>query len=142
PLINSIVDLWLDAAIPFARRGVELLGLDPDTAWLPNLLGKLQDIWQNSDLTLREKDVQSVTLTANEILGLAESIADLFVNMALDLARDVAVMLGLDEENSKLVKLIDDIKAWWNSEDITLPEKALGVVAVYGTIQWLLRPLL
>jgi len=94
--------------------------------------------WEREDLTLPEKVVESVRITVRTVLGLVESIADWFLTAAIDLARDVAVRLGVDWSNSRLGQLVDQIQEWWNREDITLTEKALGVVAVSATISWVL----
>src|SRR5690606_29073823 len=40
-LIESIINWWLDAAIELSERGARILGLNPDTAWLPSLLRQL-----------------------------------------------------------------------------------------------------
>src|SRR5690606_11817213 len=104
---------------------------------------KIKAIWSSDTLTLPEKTLESVRVVVNTVVGLIESITDWFVNATLDLARDVAVSLGFDRENSKLVRLIDDIQAWWNEESRTLVEKGLGIVAVAVTVNWLisfLRP--
>src|SRR5690606_10568285 len=98
-------------------------------------------VWQSDELTLPEKVLESVKITVKTVLGLTESIGDWFVNSSIDLVRDVAVELGVDWDNSKLGKLIDQIQEWWNDEDITLTEKVLGVVTVFAGIRWMLRAL-
>jgi phage tail tape measure protein, TP901 family, core region len=73
-LIESIMQWWLGASIKLARRGAELLGLDPDNAWLPAFLTRLDEIWKNEDLTFSQKIVKSVVITVESVLGLVDSI--------------------------------------------------------------------
>src|SRR5690606_15285981 len=88
-------------------------------------------VWQSDELTLPEKVLESVKITVKTVLGLTESIIDWFVNSSIDLVRDVAVELGVDWENSKLGKLIDQIQEWWNDEDITLTKYLFGQSDVF-----------
>src|SRR5690606_24384082 len=134
------------AAIAIASKWDEIAEMIRQSDWGQLILDsweKIKAIWSSDTLTLPEKTLESVRVVVNTVVGLIESITDWFVNAALDLARDVAVSLGLDRENSKLVRLIDDIQAWWNEESRTLVEKGLGIVAVAVTVNWLisfLRP--
>lgn len=135
-LIDSILQWWGLEPLNLQDRTVELIRLNVER--ISGLIDDIKVLWADEELTLPQKTLETVRLTVGAVLGLTESIADWFLNVSLDLARNVAVALGVDWENSRLGQLVDQVQDWWNNEDITLAEKALGVVAVAASVRWVL----
>ena len=107
--------------------------------WLTNQYDSVLDMllayWGMDDeeienLTLPKKTIKAVSLAVTEVVGLVESIVGWFLNATINLARDVAVSLGIDWENSNLGKVLQQIQDWWNRQDITLAEKTVGLVGL------------
>src|SRR5690606_22591139 len=122
-LLDSIIDLWLNMAIPLAERGAKILGLNPDTAWLPSFLKKLDEIWENEELSFSERVIESIKITVMSVSGLIDSILSWWLGQTIELARKTVKFLGLDPDENALVQFLERIKKWWDEHDVTLDEK-------------------
>jgi len=122
-LLDSIIDLWLNMAIPLAERGAKILGLNPDTAWLPSFLKKLDEIWENEELSFSERVIESIKITVMSVSGLIDSIRSWWLGQTIELARKTVKFLGLDPDENALVQFLERIKKWWDEHDVTLDEK-------------------
>lgn len=116
--------------------------------WLKNQYDSVLDMllayWGMDDeeienLTLPQKTIKAVSLAVTEVVGLVESIVGWFLNATIDLAREVAVSLGIDWENSNLGKVLQQIQDWWNRQDVTLAEKTVGLVGLSITGVYLVQ---
>ena len=102
-----------------------MLGLNPEESALIGFLHKLQVIWNDEELTFREKVVKSVHLVVETVTGLIESINAWWTGQAVKLARKAAELLGLDPDKLWIVKFLEDLNAIWESEKLTFSEKVV-----------------
>lgn len=122
--------ITLSAIVNAVKIGWEWLGNQYDSVLDMLLVYWGMDDEEIENLTLPQKTIKAVSLVVTQVVGLVESIGDWFLNAPIDLAREVAVSLGIDWENSNLGKVLQQIQDWWNRQDITLAEKTVGLVGL------------
>ena len=145
-LVDSILSWWARTQLQLARRGAELLGLDPDELWIISFLEDLNDIWQDEDLTLSEKIIKSMRL----IPGFAW-VNDLWNDLREIWARSdegvwgrviETVMLFLPDD-SPLVDFLRRMRAIWEQADVGTWTKTIQtVVIIFDSIKTNLEEML
>ncbi len=103
-----------------------------------DIWNEIVNIWTDDDLTLPEKTLNTINLTAKTVGKLIESIMLWWTSQTINLVERGAKLLGLNPDDLWITQFLKELNSIWLDSTLTFSQKTVESLKLIPGGQWLL----
>lgn len=131
-VVNEILDLW-DSLLEWWDQSKL-------RQWIVDTWEQIRDVWQDEDLTLGQKVLDSVSIVANEIIDLIPGLREIWNTWTDDdLSFGQKVLKTISIGVDTVTGLIESINAWWTKQVVKLARKTAELLGLDPDEAWFVQ---